>query len=1086
MDTSTSASQSNRQKLNWRLLAQLDVGDVVRRGDPAALEPFALHVTFARLPREHADPTTRDAWFLLRVLQLAMEYLLFMRARDGDVLEALNQELRHAEQERDELLLSAQKWKARAHSGDKQVDKLHQVLQNIAKLLQIHGASPSAVATIEALLTELIAERRAKQRKKALMDKENDDGNEVEEVFRQEARVCGFCGKLFSSKEYLEKHLVRRHGGENVQMETPVKHKMTRNFGDDVEDTRSKVKAQDTAAAEVAMQKMVQQVKRALHECEEKMRLLAEEEAQKVQKMYEQLHVETKLVEELKNTRLQTERQHEESQRQLDEVIQQKLKAEDELSDLKQQIQFLTLKQKMIGTALPSATISHTTDEKNALAAAEAEVKKLQQTLEIVNVELSSSRDELAKVQALHLSALRKKKELTEKLALLREAAAVVHEDSYCQTDQPIVVHTAMQTEQLPNPQIIESGTITDQCASAREDVGNDPWILNTDIGVQTMDRSDTALADAEVQVEILADLAPMPSPTDNLVELVVGAPQPTLQESPPNDATEEAADLASAEQDIDKSIPDYIQNLHSQDLLGALVERAQSRFQHDEFVVKERVASCLSQLEQFSCRFGVPAKSAWLSEENLQLVQQALHGHLEVLPTEVLAKMVECENSVNAIIEREWAPMEKTRQEALERFKREAHAKSEASQGLVRQAMAAFGLAAHNTDQPSDISRMEIVEAPNTEESVITDKKSAETNAGAVKPQTLSTSSKRDSCSPAITPARRYSAKNQLTVVVDEETTTEGTAYLADDFGERHILTSTIENPREVRETLANLIDNIHQSDEVTFEDTTAKSTLENSEAGSLQDVFKKSLIATHQAEPPRLEEPEFPPILSSNPIRSIRVDTVKDDKNRKAREAEGLARSHSGEFSGSIPTAVEVEQVVSPIKSTDCNHHSDWQEDESEGHPEWHLPRVGSSTSLESPQTHVSVHPALSQTRSVQFKTTNSFQHMDSLESDQLSPMSQSAVIEPAARLDHASSLVASSEMSFGTSIPSLMEESKSIEASTSAVVRDLVGLVDKRDGLENNNSPDHSLFIVNSNAQNESVMSFDDSDIEEVVLT
>ncbi|KAF1793495.1 hypothetical protein GQ600_11152 [Phytophthora cactorum] len=97
------------------------------------------------------------------------------------------------------------------------------------------------------------------------------------------------------------------------------------------------------------------------------------------------------------------------------------------------------------------------------------------------------------------------------------------------------------------------------------------------------------------------------------------------------------------------------------------------SCFQHDEDAVKERVASCLAELEQFSRRFGVPAKSVRLSEGNLRIVQQALHGHLEVLPTEVSSKMVECENAVNAIIEKEWVPMEKTHQEALERLKVEA-----------------------------------------------------------------------------------------------------------------------------------------------------------------------------------------------------------------------------------------------------------------------------------------------------------------------------------------------------------------------------------------------------------------------------
>ncbi|RLN48408.1 hypothetical protein BBJ28_00025066 [Nothophytophthora sp. Chile5] len=87
------------EKVNWRMLKALDLADVVRRGDPTLLEPYALHVTFARLPATATarDPGDRDAWFVVRVLQLAIEYLLFMRARDGDVLDSLGQELQQCE-----------------------------------------------------------------------------------------------------------------------------------------------------------------------------------------------------------------------------------------------------------------------------------------------------------------------------------------------------------------------------------------------------------------------------------------------------------------------------------------------------------------------------------------------------------------------------------------------------------------------------------------------------------------------------------------------------------------------------------------------------------------------------------------------------------------------------------------------------------------------------------------------------------------------------------------------------------------------------------------------------------------------------
>lgn len=98
------------EKLNWRLLRALHLPDVVRRGDPSVLEPFVLHLTFARLPAAASAAVDADAnagesssggggaWFIVRVFQLAVEYLLFMRARDGAVLETMQKQLRASEQ----------------------------------------------------------------------------------------------------------------------------------------------------------------------------------------------------------------------------------------------------------------------------------------------------------------------------------------------------------------------------------------------------------------------------------------------------------------------------------------------------------------------------------------------------------------------------------------------------------------------------------------------------------------------------------------------------------------------------------------------------------------------------------------------------------------------------------------------------------------------------------------------------------------------------------------------------------------------------------------------------------------------------
>jgi hypothetical protein len=420
--------------------------------------------------------------------------------------------------------------------------------------------SPSAVATIETLLTELIAERRAKQKRRAF-EKEEDGVGEAEQV--QEARVCGFCGKLFSSAEYLEKHLVRRHGGERLEVETPVKNRMRRDFRDEMEDKENRARNDDSAAVEVSMQKMVQQVERALLEHEEKLQLLAEGETQKVQQAFERLHAETKLAEERKVTRLETEQQRKEVLRQLDEISLDKQNAEEKLADLKQQIQFLTLKKKMMGSSGSPASLPPNEDD--ALTAAKAEIRKLQDTLGVVSSELTASREELAKVHSLYLSALRKKKELADKIALQREIpAATAQQEHSSQTDNLTVVNESVQTDEQARPLLVESKALTEPSAPICVDVGTDAWRSSCeDVGIQTVDLLEAAFVDAEVQ-------AGTDEPASTITE-------PVSQEAPTAqaDSSEVAKEIVAVQKDEER-LPDYIQQIHSQGLLERLTERAQ------------------------------------------------------------------------------------------------------------------------------------------------------------------------------------------------------------------------------------------------------------------------------------------------------------------------------------------------------------------------------------------------------------------------------------------------------------------------------------------------------------------------------
>lgn len=141
------------------------------------------------------------------------------------------------------------------------------------------------------------------------------------------------------------------------------------------------------------------------------------------------------------------------------------------------------------------------------------------------------------------------------------------------------------------------------------------------------------------------------------------------------------------------------------------------SQYLHDEQAVQQRIAKQVLKLDQLSQKFGVPPKCNLLSNEHLQIVQQALHGHLEILPTDVLQRMIECEGSVNSIIEKEWVPREKTRQQALEVLKVQTQTKSQLNQELVRQAMTAFSSVSdadtgEKNESDRTISRREVTQA--------------------------------------------------------------------------------------------------------------------------------------------------------------------------------------------------------------------------------------------------------------------------------------------------------------------------------------------------------------------------------------
>lgn len=647
------------------------------------------------------------------------------------------------------------------------------------------------------LLTELISERQTHQKQRqsvAISGLNNGKMN----FAGHEACVCKFCGIYFSSAEYLETHIVRRHGRKSVELETLATVKIQRRFADaDLKENTEKTAI--AAAPEAVMHKIVAQIERALHEHEGRLRSFAQEEAEKVMQMYKRQLIESKQLEEIKSGQLKMEQQREDLQQLLDKMYLQKEEAEDELSDLKVQIQSLTTKKQMLESTIDViCPLPHKCDE-----AADAKIINLQQIIEKDKAELTSARRELTQVQALHLSALRKKKALAAKLALSREACCVHRQAASSQTERPCMISKNIQTDdfqqrEVPSTMLPDRSSQMEQtlrankavqtvvnrsCAILQElvvckDICTNPTRSNkTDVRVQTEDTMPAPfLEGVESRIYIVDDLG-----KDNALASIAKVSEPILHGS----AADEKTVITACQGELSESITQKSDGIIGQILLDNISERTHSaankvaspcstvsgsystipchkfiknRFQHHENVIEERVRACLAQLDQMSCRFGTPANSTRLSNKKFIQVQQALQNRSETLSSEVLSKMASCENVVSKIIKEEWVPMEEIKPNLQNSVKSKAKVESEISQGIRMQATATFG-AATETKQPSDSSNGA---------KVMKDLKSLKK----LPRRRLVNDIDAQLCNAysIMAPTRRYSAKNQLTVLVKEE----------------------------------------------------------------------------------------------------------------------------------------------------------------------------------------------------------------------------------------------------------------------------------------------------------------------------
>ncbi|NXM25030.1 DZIP1 protein, partial [Oxyruncus cristatus] len=183
---------------DWRRLSAVDVERVSREGDVAALQVHLEHVTFCSAERERcphcqgpADPLLLK---LLRLAQLCTEYLLHSQEYLSAQLGSLEEALREAQTQRDQL-----------------GKEVAQRLQEIQGLKEECRRRKKMISTQQMML-----EARANYHQ------------------------CQFCEKAFMTYSFLQSHIQRRHPGES---EIEQKRKAnTEKLQDEIEKLKEQLK----------------------------------------------------------------------------------------------------------------------------------------------------------------------------------------------------------------------------------------------------------------------------------------------------------------------------------------------------------------------------------------------------------------------------------------------------------------------------------------------------------------------------------------------------------------------------------------------------------------------------------------------------------------------------------------------------------------------------------------------------------------------------------------------------------------------------------------------------------------------------
>jgi hypothetical protein len=435
-----------------------------------------------------------------------------------------------------------------------------------------------------------VVERHARQQDKRRQHSSNAADDTVSRAAVDEAQVCGRCGKLFSSTLYLQKHVVRRHSSKTGPSRPAARSPTAAPISNSSDNNSDE---QGTAQA-LSMQSLVHKFDQMLHSHEENFRLLSAQEANRVQHLYEQFHVEAQLVEELKASRLHGEQELGAQREALDAMLREKVDVNSKLDELKDEIQRLTTQHKQLVDAQASvsvpapvvapvvATIPSENGASDGASNAQQQVTRLQTTLQEASQALEETRVKLSRLQAEHLSAIREKQMLSDRLDQARDTidrleestAAASHPSNAPPATLKVVSVVTKEAGTQASPAVTADATVQTDCiavATSTADQPQQPRPMVQETSTQTEPdlcrQSQVLLADASVQVSI-DDLSKVDSGVGD--DPVIQTYAQAADESTPTTRDAETPETDST------GVSEYIQEMSSRELLDMVMARSE------------------------------------------------------------------------------------------------------------------------------------------------------------------------------------------------------------------------------------------------------------------------------------------------------------------------------------------------------------------------------------------------------------------------------------------------------------------------------------------------------------------------------